>query len=388
MRLGIDASNVGGGGGITHLKELLGQIDNVENLYGIEEIFVFSSVKVLRQLPAHKKLTKVTFRYFNSGLLNRVTFQLTRYDREIRERCDILLSITGDYIGDFKPLIGMSRNMLLYERDIWREIKQPKEVTRFWLNFKKQERCFKNADGIIFISKFAKKYANDVLDISDDTEQTKIPHGISPRFDGTVKEQRHIKNYNKSNPFNFLYVSTVHVYKNQWRVVKAIARLRKKGYPVTLTLVGGVIFEPEGVLLEKTIQEVDPKAEFINYKGHISYDKIDQYYKKSLGIIFASNCENMPNTLMESMASGVPILCSNKEPMPEFLKDGGFYFNPKSIDSIEKTLIEFLSNPDKRDKMAKKNLIEIKNYNWEDTARETFDFVSKIYRKAEAQKST
>lgn len=380
MRIGIDASNIGGGGGITHLKELLNHIDDIETLYGIKEIIVFSSDKVLRQITPNKKLTKVTFHQFNTGLLDRVIFQVKHYDKEIAARCDILLSITGDYVGTFQPLIGMSRNMLLYERDVWKEIKQPKEIIRFWLNFQKQKRCFKNASGIIFISDFAKKYVNDVLDISSKTEQQKISHGVSARFNGIVRTQEHILKYSQNNPFNFLYVSPIHVYKNQWRVVKAVAQLREKGYPVTLTLIGGVIFEPEGKLLEKTIRQVDPNSEFITFRGHVSYDKIDQYYKNAQGLIFASNCENMPNTLMESMASGVPIICSNKEPMPEFLKDGGFYFNPKSTDSIESTLKEFLIEPEKRNEMAQKNLTEIKNYNWEKTAKQTFDFISKIFK--------
>lgn len=380
MRVGIDASNVGGGGGITHLKELLEHIDNVSKFYGIEEIIIFSSEKILEELPVSKILKKVTFDELNKSIFTRLRFQVSGFDEEITKRCDILFSVTGDYIGKFKPMVGMSRNMLLYEREIWREIKQPKEILRFWLNFKKQERCFKNAEGIIFISTFAQEYANKALPIAE-KKQIKIPHGLSHRFTGIVKIQKHISEYTLENPFNFLYVSTVHVYKNQWRVVKAIGNLRKKGYPVTLTLIGSVIFKPAGDLLEKTIEEVDLSGEFIKNIGHVSYNNIEQYYKDAAGIIFASNCENMPNILMESMASGVPIICSNKEPMPEFLKNGGHYFDPKSIDSLESAILEFLSQPEKRQKMAERNLQEVKNYTWKKTADETFKFIYQIYNR-------
>ena len=33
----------------------------------------------------------------------------------------------------------------------------------------------------------------------------------------------------------------------------------------------------------------------------------------------------MPNILIESMGSGLPIACSEKMPMPEFLGDDGIY---------------------------------------------------------------
>src|SRR5690554_1901507 len=87
----------------------------------------------------------------------------------------------------------------------------------------------------------------------------------------------------------------------------------------------------------------------------------------------------MPNILMESMASGVPIICSNKEPMPEFLKENGFYFNPKDALSLENAIIDFLSKPKERDQMANNNLKEIKNYTWEKTAKETVSFLSEVY---------
>src|SRR5690606_33571058 len=119
-----------------------------------------------------------------------------------------------------------------------------------------------------------------------------------------------------------------------------------------------------------TIEELDPKNEFVKNKGHIPYVQIAEEYKKASGIIFASNCENMPNILMESMASGVPIICSNKEPMPEFLKENGFYFNPKDALSLENAIIDFLSKPKEREQMANNNLKEIKNYTWEKTAKE------------------
>ena len=384
MRLGIDATNIGGGGGITHINELMNVISDTNKQYGITEIIIFSSQKVLNEIPDNKILTKISFPALNQGLFQRVKFQFFHYDKEIKKYCDILFSLTGDYIGKFQPLIGMSRNMLLYERDIWRDIKSIKEVLRFWLNFKKQKRCFKNASGIIFISEYAKQYANNVLDINK-KEQRVISHGVSPKFNGEVKVQKEISAYSFENPFNFLYVSTIHIYKNQWNVVRAINNLRKKGYPLTITLVGGVIFKPAGDLLQKVIKEVDPEKQFVKSKGHIAYEKIAEEYRTASGIIFASHCENMPNILMESMASGVPIVCSNKAPMPEFLKENGFYFNPRDTESIEKAIENLIADPDKRTVMAQNNKDEIKKYSWEKTANDTFNFIQYNYTKHKQQ---
>lgn len=375
MNIGIDASNIGGGGGVTHLKEILTYLPSQ---IGIEKIAVFASQKVLDQIPDAKHIKKITFTAFNKGLIHRVWFQLLSYDKKIKQHCDILFSITGDYLGNFKPVVGMSRNMLLYESDIWKEIKQPKEILRFWLNYQKQKRCFKNATGIIFISQYAKDYVSKKLNIRN-KQIAVIHHGISPRFKVEVRKQFSIENYSDNNPFNLLYVSTVHVYKHQWNLVEAVSLLRQKGYPIVLDLVGGVIFKPAGEKLEKKIQETDPQHKFIHYHGHVPYDKIDAFYKKADGIVYASTCENMPNILIESMASGLPIVCSNKQPMPEFLKENGFYFDAKNVESIANAIEEMLLNPEKRELMAKRNFDEVKKYSWEITANETFSFLEEIY---------
>ncbi|MDA8957076.1 glycosyltransferase [bacterium] len=379
MRIGIDATNIGGGGGITHLKEILINFDGGFFKDQITKIVIFSSQKVLDQLDVHNSIIEMkTHHNLNSRLLNRVFFQLTQYDKIIKDHCDILFSITGDYIGKFRLVVGMSQNMLLYERDIWKEIKHPKEIIRFWINFKKQQKCFKNSSAIIFLSEYAKNYISSVLDI-DSKYKKIIYHGISPRFLGTVKEQKPIDFYGFKKPFKLLYVSTVHVYKHQCQVIKAVVALRKKGIPVQLDLVGSVIFKPYGEKMFKIIAREDPKQKFIKFHGHVPYDNIESFYLKTDGIVFASNCENMPNILIESMASGVPVISSNKQPMPEFLKYGGFYFNSLSVDSIVKNIEKLILSPKIRQSMAKINIDEVKLYSWRKTSKDTFKFILEIY---------
>lgn len=378
IRIGIDATNVGGGGGITHLKEIISHYDKIKFEDKIESITIFASKKVLDSVPELPNLNKITFPELNKGLLSRVIFQLTKYDKHIYKTCDVLLSITGDYVGKFKPVVGMCRNMLLYERDIWKEIKQPKEVIRFWLNFQKQKKSFANSKGIIFISQYAQNYVNKQLDLKG-KDISIIHHGVSSRFAGQVKKHKNISEYSIENPYKLLYVSPVHVYKHQWNVIEAVGLLRKKGFPIELQLIGNIIFKPSGEKLKKTIQDVDSKQEFIKYFGYVDYNEIDTFYKQADGLIFASTCENMPNTLIECMSSGVAIACSDKQPMPEFLKENGYYFNSYDVNSICEAIKKLVTHPNENDILALKNLEEAKKYNWSETSRKTFEFLVNTY---------
>ncbi|MBN3518828.1 glycosyltransferase [Algoriphagus lutimaris] len=372
MNIGIDATNVGGGGGITHLVEILHHLNPHD--FNISKVYVFSSQRVLEKLPTKDFIIKYNDNYLNGSLVMRLFFQLFKFDSILKSNCDVLFSVTGDYIGSFRPVVGMSRNMLLYDRKVVSEINSINQKIKFRLSFYRQKFSFEKSKGVIFISQIAKTLASKYIDL-ENVNTTLIHHGISAKFSNSPKRQLGIKEYSFNNPFKFLYVSTIHMYKHQWNVVKAIGNLRYQGYPVSLVLVGGSIFAPAGNLLDETINEVDPKGEFVDWKGHIEYSEIQNIYKEINGIVFASTCENMPNILLESMYSGSAIACSNTQPMPEFLKEFGFYFDPHSVRSIQEALIMMLEDPEKRENFILHNQQEIKKYSWDKTSHDTFDFI-------------
>ena len=375
ISIGIDATSIVDGGGLTHLKEL---IEYYLKQKINHQLIIYASKNVLDQLSNHPKLSKHNYNFLNKSRLHRLFFQFFLFDKYLKSECDIFLSVSGDYVGSFRPYVAMSQNMMLYEREFWKEIKSFKEKVKFFFNFKRQKKCFKNAEGIIFLSQYAKDYISRSLKIEIKNTSI-IHHGISPKFFNQKISLKSIKEYSMNNPFRFLYVSTVHVYKNQWNVVEAIYKLRQKGYPVTLTLIGNIIYKPSGDRLTKVINLLDPKKQYVNHILRIPHEEIADKYFTHDGIIFASTCENMPNILLESMASGKPIACSNKQPMPEFLKDGGFYFDATSVDSIIETLENLLNSSKSYSSFNKLNIQELKNYNWEKTSTKTIDFIEDSY---------
>ncbi|MEB2781267.1 glycosyltransferase [Algoriphagus sp. C2-6-M1] len=378
MNIYIDATNVGGGGGVTHLKEILNDAHLSKSSF--DNIYIYASSKVLKNLPNNSFIFKITHPFLNSNFLMRFIFQYFLFDKIVRKNCDILFSITGDYLGSFRPVVGMSRNMLLYDKKTVSEFKSIFEKLKFDLSFFRQKKSFEKSIGVIFISKAAQSIASKFIDFTG-VNTVLIHHGISSNFSSLPKKQYSINHYSFSHPFNFLYVSTVHLYKHQWNIVKVIGELRNEGYPVSLTLIGGSIFLPAEKLLIKTIDNVDPNREFIDWKGNVEYSQINKIYKQTDGIIFASTCENMPNILIESMYSGSAIACSDKQPMPEFLKNSGFYFDSHSISSIKSSLKFMLNNPEIREKYIIENQKEVKIYSWDKTSCATFDFIQDCFYK-------
>ena len=76
MRLGIDASNIRGGGGLTHLRQMLAAAD--PPAHGFEQVVVWAPQSTLEQLKNQPWLLKRHDRALESHYLLRAWWQSTR----------------------------------------------------------------------------------------------------------------------------------------------------------------------------------------------------------------------------------------------------------------------------------------------------------------------
>jgi glycosyltransferase involved in cell wall biosynthesis len=204
-----------------------------------------------------------------------------------------------------------------------------------------------------------------------------IPHGIDRRFERPPKIQLPINEYSDADPLQILYVSIVDMYKHQWNVVEAVAQLRKRGYAVSLTLIGPA--QPAALKrLRATQDRVDPAGSFIRYVGAVPHSELHRCYEDAHICLFASSCENMPNILLEGMASGLPVACSNRGPMPEVLGTAGIYFDPEDAADVARALKELIDAPAERSKLAQASYQRMQLYSWTRCAHETLGFLAQL----------
>lgn len=373
--IGIDATNLRQGGGRTHLIEILRIAD--PDSHRFSRIIVWASNDTLDLLENYAWLQKVNVPALRGGLLIRTIWQILSLTRQvIKSNCNILLVPGGSYFGNFHPVVTMSRNMLPFE---WNEIARYK-WTKFSLKLIllriSQIRSFKKSDGIIFLSQYAKSTVTSIAGRLP--ESVIIAHGLSDRFKFDPRPQKSIEDYSKIHPYRMLYVSTVDYYKHQWHVIDAIEKIRKhNNWNITIDLVGPA-YQPALLRLKKVMSLKDPGGEWINYRGEIQFNQLHEIYKNADLGVFASSCENLPNTLLEMMAAGLPVACSAKGPMPEILRDSGLYFNPEDPIDIACILETLLKDQNLRKILSIKSFELSKNYTWSQTATKTFEFLNKI----------
>jgi len=374
--IGVDASNLRRGGGRTHLIELLSAADKTRDRFG--SIVVWGSRETLDLLVDKPWLTKVWIPALEKTLLPRILWQVFSLNREARlASCDVLFVPGGSFSTKFRPIVTMSRNMLPFE---WRELKRYgfTLVTLRLLALRiTQSLSFKRSDGLIFLTDYAKQGVEKVTG-SLRAKKTVIAHGLNSRFlipDEKVLARRLPK---AGEAIRMIYVSIIDQYKHQWHVVEAIAKAREQsGFDLQLDLIGPA-YAPALARLSRAVEEHDPKGEWAHYRGAIVYSELHSLYANAHVGIFASSCENMPNILLETMAAGLPVLSSDRGPMPEILGDAGLYFDPEKPDTLAEALLQLLASEDSMHRLAYAAHEKAKNYSWERCAAETFGFLREI----------
>jgi glycosyltransferase involved in cell wall biosynthesis len=377
--VGIDASNIRAGGGVTHLAQMLAAA-TLPGI-GIGRVIVWGGKATLVRLPNREWLTKTHVSWLERSLPLRTLWQQLRLPYAARRAgCSVLFSPGGRLpVFARMPCVTISQNMLPFE---------PRERRRFgafsWMYWKLrllrwlQVRSFHRATGVIFLTRYARAAIRAQVTVRRDAL---VPHGIESRFFMAPPRARSPEECTEAEPFRLLYVSIVDVYKHQDRVAEGIARLRTQGLPVVVDFVGPA-YGPAFARLQRVMQRLDNAGQFLRYLGPVPFEQLHMVYAQADAFVFASSCENLPNILLEAMAAGLPIACSNRGPMPEVLGDAGIYFDPEQTGQIADAVERLYRDPQLRVRLASDAQRLARGYSWESCARETLSFIASIARAA------
>jgi glycosyltransferase involved in cell wall biosynthesis len=375
MHLAIDATNIRGGGGITHLVQLLKSATPIN--VGIKKVSIWAPDQTLKELPDRPWLIKKRVKWSNYPLISSLG-QQTLLIKEISiSGCDLLFSPGGTIIFGLKiPTITMSQNMLPFElnRAMLFGIMSPIFIKMVMLRYV-QCLSFKKASGVIFLTNYARNLIAKSMPLKNTAV---IPHGIERRFRNRKVLSKDFLT-DTDDPIRLLYVSIQMPYKHHLELIEAVYQLRKKNINVKLTLIGPH-WSWYSKKISKLIQRYDPSGDFIKDEGLVLFSKLHDHYSKHDIFVFPSSCENMPNILIEAMASGLPIVCSNRGPMSEVLGDGGIYFNPDSTESMVSALDFCIRNNFIRRNKVKKSFKIADVFSWEKCASDTFSYISSFMK--------
>ncbi len=373
LTIGIDASRNRSGGAVAHLIGILSEGDPTN--FGISKVQVWSYRTLLDAIPDRPWLIKHNPPALEQSLVKQLGWQATALASEVKSSgCDILFTTDASTLCRFKPMVVLSQDMLSYEPGVIELFGFSRARLRLILLRYLQNSSLRAADGAIFLTRYAAKVIQQSC--GNLPSIAYIPHGVGAAF----KQSQQVNDWPEAGvlPIRCIYVSNAELYKHQWAVVEAISQLRKRGNNLTLKLVGGGK-GPAQRLLQDAIAVSDQGGKFVEQLAFLPQHELPNHLAQADLFIFASSCENMPNTLVEGMAVGLPIACSNRGPMPEVLADGGVYFDPADVDSIAGAIEQIIQSPALRLAIAQRAKTLSQQYNWKRCANETWAFVAETY---------
>ena len=340
------------------------------------------SLRVIAVIPESGDMFKVNDQieyvqssFASGGLVRRMIWSKFRLPALLRQTGARVLYCPGGFVSTFgrgwKTAVAF-RNMLPFSDEERR--RYPYGYTRSRLAFLKyiQSRSFRRANLVVFISQFAKS----IIDIVVGPRAGKavvIPHGVNDRF-----REPSGMNAGLSLPDRYVaYVSIVTVYKAQLEVVRAWALMRlARRSSEKLLLVGPSHHEYEErvreLIIDLGLQNV------VILLGDVPYDALPAVYQGAVANIFASSCENCPNILLEALAAGRPVLCSDYQPMPEFAGDAALYFDPYNPRSLATRLCEVLDDPRLSVELGRRSRERSAEFQWKRSAEATWQALSDL----------
>ena len=370
MKLIIDASNLLAGGGIIHLQNIF-QVGDPQ-AHGFQKVIVYGGQNPLDHFPKKSWLDLREIRKLNRSFLHRLQWQHSQLGRLAEQA---LLFIPGGlYLGKYRPYVTMFQNMQIFETPEKNREGLTKEWLRLSLLHLGQAKTFRHCSGLICLSEYSQSYLQQFYPhLLKNVEVRRISHGIS-QFDENSKD------YELKNPVQLLYVSTVKQYKHQWHLIDAVAQLKREGYSLELHLIGSGD-QPALKQMKEAIKRHSDLGEFAHYHGGLSHHETMKWYGEADLFVFPSSCETFGISLLEAMASALPIACSDRGPMPEVLRDAGCYFNPEQPKLIAASLKMLLDNKTLRQRLGWKALEYSQKYTWERCAQETFSFLQSMHQR-------
>jgi glycosyltransferase involved in cell wall biosynthesis len=368
MVLGIDASSIRSGGGLTHLVELLRHAEPAK--FGFSKVVIWSSSATLNRIGHQEWLIKKSHPLLQRSVPFMVFWQRAILRKALcNEQCDILLT-TCATDGGFRPTVSMCQNLLPFEAE---------EANRYgasWMRLRlriltiTQSKSFRNSVGVIFLSEYSKNTVSKLLKLH--VTSPVIPHGVNEMFFKGVSRQYGTEIGTKI----ITYVSIIDEYKHQWQVAQAVVELAKAGYKIRLKLIG-TAYRPALRKLKMVLDREKEYEDIVEFEGAVDYVKLPDIYASSDIIVFASTCETFGMILLEAMASGRPIACSNRSSMPEILAGAGIYFDPLDVESIKNAIQYLCTNEKKAEILGAMARERARSYSWKKCSDSTFSYLSK-----------
>lgn len=215
----------------------------------------------------------------------------------------------------------------------------------------------RRADRIIVVSKFMSGEVERAFQVPP--ERISICRNGAPEWRDPPAQD---------NPNGYiLFLGTIEPRKNIGALIDAYGRVRARQPAAPRLIIAGGGPDADRLLAPA---RVAPLAAHIEHRGYIPPGEREALYKGAQMFVLPSFDEGFGIPALEAMASGVPVIASNRGALPEVAGDAALLIDPDDPESLASAMLTLLNDQALRAAHARRGLERARTFTWAQTARD------------------
>lgn len=362
MRVGVDLLFIQPGrnrGTETYVQGLLRGLGVREGL----ELVLFTNQLNHSQFSEVRGVRRRRCSISGSNRLQRIVFQQTVLPRLAKaERCDLLFcpGYLAPVFSSIKTVVAIHDTQFI---DVPGSIPAGQRLAYRAI----VPLGARRAKAIITISSFSKGRIVEALKIKP--ERVAVTYLAPKSFDerglSSMEERVFVEKHLLTRPY-FLSVSNQNPHKNISGLIKAFVEFKATtGAEIDLVFAGSNLSAAErnsGISSRNDIR----------FLGYINDAELAVAYRRSRAFVLASFYEGFGLPIVEAMANGVPVACSNRASLPEVAGDAALLFDPGCNKSIGDAFGTLFLDRERVRQLVDAGYQNLNRFSWDKCATETY----------------
>ena len=171
-----------------------------------------------------------------------------------------------------------------------------------------------------------------------------------------------------------LTVSAKRPHKNLARLLEALALIPAERRPVLVLPGYPTPYEAE---LRRRSAELGVESD-TRFLGWIPPDELEGLYRLAACFVLPSLYEGFGLPVLEAMARGLPVACSDRGSLAEVVAGAALVFDPEKAEELAKAMETLLFDPARADALRTAGLEQARRFSWEAAAKATLS----VYERA------
>ena len=229
-------------------------------------------------------------------------------------------------------------------------------------------RLAKRARRVITVSEFSRQRLLEFTGVAPERVVV-IPNGVGEQFAALPDERVAEVRKRLGLPARYaLYVGSLEPRKNLLGLLEAWRQLPVADWGLSLALAGGS---------GRQFQAVDlvNKQPSVVIAGYVSDADLPAVYAGARLFVYPSLYEGFGLPVLEAMACGTPVVCSNTTSLPEVIGDAGVLVDPIDPAEIAAGIRSVIEDPAFAAQLRQRGLERAREYTWDRAARTTWQLL-------------